>query len=142
MAKKAKRINPEIAARLEAFLNFEPYQDLFIKFGKIAGYDGADITEAKKSLFTVNKDGEIGFNISGMNELFMEYQLLINLIDKEPYKSLLTEYPEAIQNIRTVANKMLSKEDIGEEDLLLIFDTDRYDEIRQEIDSQEKSNNE
>ena len=133
--KEIKKIKPELRGKLEEFLNFKEYQPIFKQFAKILGYDGDDDIEIKKLLFTANEDGEIGFSVSGMNELFLEFQLLRNLIDKEPYKSLLNEYPEAIQNIRLVAQKILDKEDITEEDLKLIFDSDNYKKIREEIDS-------
>lgn len=135
MKKKIQTIKPELSGLLEEFLNFEEYQPIFKQFAGIIGYHGHDMIKIKKLLFIPNENGEIGFSISGMDELFMEFQLIKQLIDKEPYKSLLTEYPESIQNIRIVANKMLKKEDIGEEDLLLIFNTNTYDERRREIDS-------
>ena len=130
---KIKEIKPELRDIIEEFLGFEGYQAIFKEFAIQVGYNGDDSLEIKKCLFTPNEDGDIGFSIEGMNELFMEFQLLKQLIDKEPYKSLLTEYPEAIQNIRIVVNKMLNKEDIGEEDLVLIFSPKSYLERRKLI---------
>lgn len=134
---KVKQIKPELRGLLEDFINFEEYQPIFKQFAKIVGYHGNDVSRIRKLLFVPDESGEIGFSVSGIYELFLEYQLLTQLIDKEPYKSLLDEYPEAIQNIRVVANKMLNKEDIGEEDLMLIFDGDVYAKRREKIDSKE-----
>lgn len=132
---KIKAIKPELREILEEFLNFEEYQPIFKQFAAVIGYHGNDVTKIKKLMFLPNNEGEIGFSISGLDELFLEFQLIKQLIDKEPYTSLLTEYPEAIQNIRVVAGKMLRQEDIGQEDLVLIFDTDVYAKNREKIDS-------
>ena len=133
--KKVKRIKPELRNLLDEFLTFEEYQHIFKQFAEKLGYEGNDDNEIKNILFIPNDAGEISFSISGMNELFLEFQLLKQLIDKEPYKSLLKEYPEAIQNVRIVTQKMLDKKDITEEDLVLIFNTDKYAKRREEIDS-------
>jgi hypothetical protein len=140
--KKIKAIKPEIRDLLEEFLAFEEYQPIFKQFAEVIGYHGNDREKIRNILFVPNDDGEIGFSISGMNELFLEFQLLKQLIDKEPYKSLLEEFPEAIQNIRIVAQKMLNKEDIGNEDLQLIFDTSGYEKRRAEIDSAKDTSDE
>ena len=133
---KVKEIKLELRSIVEEFLAFPAYQHIFKEFAKIIGYTGDDMNEAKNHLFLPNTDGEIGFSISGMNELFLEFQLLRQLISKEPYQTLLRHYPEAIENIRIVATKMINGEDIGEEDLVLIFNVDVYDERRQRIDSE------
>ncbi len=127
---KKRRVIPirsELRELLDDFLKFEAYQPLFKEFAKIIGYHGNNMIKVKKVLFAPNDEGEIGFTIDGMEELLLEYQLLRQLTDKEPYKTLLSNYPKAIQNIRTVAHKVLNKEDIGEEDLLLIFNTEQYE---------------
>ena len=43
--------------------------------------------------------------------------MIKQLANKEPYKSLLIEYPEAIQNISIVAKKVFAGDEVGEEDL-------------------------
>ena len=126
-------IKPELRKILDEFLNFEEYYQMFKSFAKIIGYHGNNMNRVRKVLFAPNAKGEIGFTISGMDELFLEFQLLRQLIDKEPYKTLLQEYPKAIQNIRRLSIKMLNKEDIGEEDLVMIFDTDQYDNSSEQV---------
>ena len=132
---KIKPIKPELRGLMDEFINFEEYQPIFKQFAAVIGYHGNDVMKIKKLMFLPSKDGEICFSISGLDELLLEFQLIKQLIDKEPYKSLLEEYPEAIQNIRVVAQKMFKQEDIGQEDLVLIFDTDVYAKRRAEIDS-------
>ncbi len=113
---------------LGEFLTFEEYQSLFKEFAKVIGYHGNNEDKIKKVLFAPDKSGEIGFTISGMDELFLEFQLIKQLTDKEPYKTLLSNYPKAIQNIRIVAKKILNKEDVGENDLMMIFSTEQYEQ--------------
>lgn len=130
-------IKPKLRKLIDEFLNFEEYYPIFKQFASVVGYHGNDMTKVKKILFMPDEETkEIGFTISGMEELLLEFQLIKQLIDKEPYKSLLKEYPEAIQNIRLVSTKMLHGEDIGEEDLVLMFDTNVYDKTREKIDTE------
>ena len=70
----------------------------------------------------------MGFNILELNALFIEFQFLKQLIAKEPYRSLLTTYPQAITKIKELADKMLRKETITEDDLKLLFDPASYEE--------------
>jgi hypothetical protein len=135
--KSIKPIKPELRGLIEEFLNFEEYQIIFKQFAAILGYKGDEKIEIMKLLFIPSEDGELGFAVEGMHDLFLEFQLIKQLIDKEPYKSLLLEYPEAIQNVRIVAVKILNQEDIGEEDLIMVFNTDAYAKRRAEIDSAE-----
>lgn len=130
-------IKPELRELIDEFLSFEEYYPIFKQFASVVGYHGNDMTKVKKILFMPDEETkEIGFTISGMEELLLEFQLIKQLTDKEPYKSLLIEYPEAIQNIRLVSTKILSGADIGEEDLVLMFDTDVYDKTRERIDAE------
>ena len=132
---KIKKIKPELRQLINDFLSFDEYQPIFKSFAKILGYEGDNMDKVKTLLFTPNDNGEIGFSVSGMNELLLEFQLIKQLIDKEPYKTLLTEYPEAIQNIRLVAIKILNHEDIDENDSKLIFNIEEYARRRREIDA-------
>jgi len=136
--KHVKGIKPELRDLLENFLDFSPYQFIFKEFAKTIGYEGDDTQKIKNCLFAPNTDGEIFFSIAGMYDLFLEYQLIVNLSRTEPYKSLLEEYPEAIQNVAIVAKKIFNQEDIGEEDLVLIFDTDKYDGVREKVDEEKE----
>ena len=133
--KKVQPILPQLRGLLEDFLAFPAYQDLFKQFAEVIGYTGDDNQKIKNCLFVPNTDGELFFSVEGLYDLFLEFQLLKELIDKEPYKSLLIEYPESIQNIRNVVKKIYDKIDLTEEDLVLIFNTDKYDEARRLADS-------
>jgi hypothetical protein len=113
-------IKPELRGLLEEFLADETYQQLFMSFAKHLGYTGDDIEEAKLKLFTA-EDTEIGFTVAGMYDAFLEFQLFKQLIDREPYKSLLTKYPTRISMLRVLAKKILAKEPVGAEDIKIIF---------------------
>lgn len=118
--KQLEPIKSDIRPLLEEFLAVDEYQPIFFAFAKRAGYNGTDAKEAKNALFTV-KDNQIGFNIEGVSELFLEFQLLQQLKDSEPYKTLLVERPEAIQELREIAKKALNKEEITDKDLKSLF---------------------
>lgn len=123
-------IKPELRPIIEEFLAYPEYQTLFIAFAKHAGYTGEDSVKAKKHLFTI-KDGEIGFNVVGMNDLFLEFQLLKQLSDTEPYRSLLEKRPAAISQLRELSKKILNKETITNKQIEEIFH-----------DGEEENNNE
>ena len=126
MTTKQDKVNPikkELRPLIEEFLAEEDYQDLFFAFAKRVGYKGKDREKAKNVLFTV-KDLDIGFNIEGVRELFLEFQLLKQLKDKEPYKTLLEEDPTSITKLRAVAKKALESQDITSSDLRDLFTVD------------------
>ncbi len=129
---KLESIKAELRPLLEGFLSFEPYKDLFKQFAKVAGYHGDDEDKILKSLFVPMDDGQIYFSVDGLYDLFLEYQLILQLSDKEPYKTLLDRYPEAIRNIRELAKKIFNKEKIGEQDLIQIFNEDQYKQNKKE----------
>lgn len=119
-------IKPALRPLLEAFMTFEPYQEIFLSFTRSLGYRGDDMDRVRQLLFTV-QDGEIGFNILGMHDLFLEFQLFRNLSDKEPYKTLLEEYPEAIHSLQKLARKVFKEKEITEDDIKDLFDIEKYD---------------
>lgn len=138
MTQKVKPIKPELRGLIEGFLAFEQYYPIFKEFASVLGYHGNDMSKVKQLLFIPDKDGEITFSISGMYELLLEYQILAEIIDKEPYKSLLTEYPGAIGNVRVLAQKILEEKELGEEDLIQVFDPSQYEQHAQKDTSSEK----
>lgn len=132
MNKKLKNIKPikdEIRTVLEEFLAVPEYQDIFMVFAKHMGYTGDNLTEAKKALFTTQED-QIGFKVVGMNDLFLEFQLLKQLKIQEPYKSLLESRPEAISQLRELAKKILKNEEVTNKDIEKIFKDGKKDSIK------------
>ena len=119
-------IKEELRPILEQFLAYEPYQTLFMAFAKNLGYTGDDTREAKNSLFTI-KEEQIGFNVLGMQDLFMEFQILTQISQQEPYKSLLSTYPQAITNIRELAKKILNKQPVTDKNLEELFKPENYE---------------
>lgn len=128
MNEALENINPikgELRTIIEEMLAYEPYQDLYMAFARNMGYPGNDLLEAKKLLFTI-QDGEIGFNVKGMEDLFLEFQLIKKVSNTEPYRSLLSSYPEAVPRLRELAKKILAKEPVTDKDILEIFNPDNY----------------
>ena len=123
---KVVPIKPELRGLLEEFLAVPEYQSLFKDFAKIVGYHGDNEEKIKQILFIPNTDGEIGFSIEGMYELFLEFQLGKQLAEKEPYASLLKEYPIAIQNIRKLAIKIYKGHTVDAKDVSEIFNIEQY----------------
>jgi hypothetical protein len=119
--KSIKPIKKELRPILEEFLAFEEYQTIFKSFAEHMGYKGNDTDRIKQLMFTANSDGDIGFNVLGLNDLFLEFQLIKQLRDKDPYKTLLEESPKSITKIRELVKKILKGKDITEQDLLKIF---------------------
>jgi len=119
-----KPIKKELRPILNRFLAHSEYQTLFMQFAVILGYKGDDIEEAKKALFYPNDDGELGFTIAGMYDLFLEFQLLEQIMDKEPYKTLLKEKPTAIREVREFAKRVLNGDEVTNEDVIKLFSND------------------
>ena len=118
-------IKPEIREIMEEFLNAEDYFPMFRQFAKVAGYEGDDMDEVRKALFSVDQESkEIIFSVAGLYDLFLEYQLAKQLSDTEPYKTLLKTDPAAIRRIRELAKKIYAGKDITDDDLLEVFNVE------------------
>ena len=117
-----KPIKAELRGLLNTFLLDESYFPLFKEFARVAGYEGDNADEIRKALFSVDLETkEIIFSVSGLYDLFLEYQLSKQLEEKEPYRTLLKSDPIAIRRIRELAKKIFRKEDITDEDLMYVF---------------------
>lgn len=136
---KIKPIDGKLTTLLEEFLAFPEYQELFKQFAEVVGYHGDDSLHIKKVLFIPNSDGEIMFSVEGLYDLFLEFQLLKQLIDKPFYKDLLEKYPEAIRKIRLFAREAIAGKEVTNIDLIKIFNTDEYDREREQTTSSEDS---
>ncbi len=115
--KSSEKINAGIRPVLEAFLAEPEYQETFKKMAKAVGYEGDDETETHIALFTVSPDGHIGFVIAELNDLFFEYQLIKNVSDQEPFKSLLVANPAKKVEVVAMAKKMMTGAEITNEDI-------------------------
>ena len=83
---------------------------------KAVGYDGDDPTLIKSALFTAN-EGQIGFVIAELNDMFFEFQLFEQIKDKEPFKSLLETNPESKDKIVALAKRIVNGEEITDKDI-------------------------
>jgi hypothetical protein len=118
---KVEEIREDIRDILTGFLEDEHYQETFKDMALALGYKGDDVLKVRASLFTVNSNGEIGFCLAELNDMFLEYQTIQNIKDVEPYKSLLQNYPERRTALANLAKKLLDGEAIEQEDLQKVF---------------------
>jgi hypothetical protein len=119
--KKATKIDPKIAPILDAFLAKKDYQDTFKDMAFALGYKGDENVKIKEILFTVNEGGDIGFVLKELNDMFLEFQIIHNLSNIEPYKTLLQKTPEKRPDLVAFAKKVFKKEEITNEDLERLF---------------------
>ncbi len=124
---KAKPIKAEIRPILEKFLNDRKNMQMFRHFAKALGYDGDDETKIRELMFFPDSEGNIRFTIAGLYDLFLEFQLMEELGDKEPYKSLLERNPNKINDIRELVKRMIKGDLITNEDIMKIFEDGKTD---------------
>lgn len=120
--KKSERINDAIRPVLEAFLLCEDYQATFWDMARAVKYEGNDENEMRTALFTVSPEGEIGFVIAELNDLFFEYQIIHKVKGLEPFKTLLETKPEKKKDIVELAKKILSGGEISNEDVVKVLE--------------------
>lgn len=102
---------------LESFLNYEPNYPLYKDIAALVGYSGDEPEKVKSALFSVNDEGQIGFVVAELYDMFFEFQVIQNVIDKEPFKTILTENPKAKDGVITLAKKLLAGEEVTNEDV-------------------------
>ncbi len=117
---KIEEISVELRPILTGFLNEECYQDSFKDMAQALGYEGEDMTKAKACLFTASPEGQIGFCLAELNDMFFEYQTIENVKNHEPYKTLLETKPEKRGDVAKLAKKMLTGE-VDSDDLEKLF---------------------
>ena len=115
--KKSEKIDDAIRPVLEAFLICEDYQATFWDMARAVKYEGDDATEMRTALFTVSPDGQIGFVIAELNDLFFEFQLIEKVKGLEPFKTLLETKPEKRKDIVGLAKQILTGVEINNEDV-------------------------
>lgn len=115
--KKAERIKTELRIVLESFLNYAPNYPLYKDIAAAVGYTGDEPDKVKSALFSVNDEGQIGFVVAELHDMFFEYQVIQNVIDKEPFKTLLTEKPELKDGVVALAKKLIAGEEVTNEDV-------------------------
>lgn len=118
---KATPIKPELRALLEAFLVCEEYQPIFMGFAKHMGYEGDSMEEARQGLFSTTESGEIVFNVLEMNDLLLEFQIIHQLQDKEPFKTFLASDKKGITKLRELSKRILDGKEISDKDVADLF---------------------
>jgi len=125
--KHVQPIKPELRGILNRFLLYPDYQKAFLAFADVLGYKGNDIEEARKLMFFATPDGEIRFTIAGLYDLFLEFQLLEQLSNTEPYKTLLKENPASIRKIRELVKQIMDGKQVTNEDVMKLFNKNGTD---------------
>jgi len=115
--KKTEKIKNELRQVLEDFLNYELNNPEYKKIAEAVGYTGDEPDKVKSALFSVNDDGQIGFVAVELYDMFFEYQVIQQVIDKEPFKTLLTLNPELKNNVIVLAKKIIQGEEVTNEDV-------------------------
>lgn len=119
--RKTNKIDPKIAPVLEAFLAHDEYQATFKDMAFALGYKGDDDVKIKEILFTANSEGDIGFMLSELNEMFFEFQLIMQVMQSEPYASLFKRVPERKSEIVKFAKRLIKQEEVTNEDVQQLF---------------------
>ena len=95
----------------------EKYFAEFQKIAKVVGYQGDDPNMIKMAMISISPDGEFGFVVAELNDMFFEYQLIIQIQDKEPFKSALEKNPDKTSYIVGIAKRILNGEEITSDDM-------------------------
>jgi len=120
--KTSEKISQSIRPILEAFLAEPEYQATFKDMARAVGYEGDDETQIHIALFTVSADGHIGFVIAELNDLFFEYQLIKNVSEQEPFKTLLATKPEKKAEVVQMAKDIAAGKEITSDDVLKMLE--------------------
>ncbi len=115
-----KPISSRIGKLIDEFLDDADYYEEFKKIAIAKGITSTDPKTIKISMFSVEKD-ELIFTSKKLEVLFTEWQLFTQLVDREPYSTLLQEYPERKKQVMDVARKLLEGEDVTNDDVLALF---------------------
>jgi len=111
----ANPIMPSIIPLLEAFLAEERFQEIFEDMAKAAKIEYKDKDEMKTKLFTVSKDGNIGFIIGELNTMFNDFSIEFHL-RKDPIYKYHMDDPAKRDKIIQISKKILNKQTISEDE--------------------------
>lgn len=103
-----------VGEQVEAFLKHPDYQEEFWKMAKAVGYDGDDEDKMRVALF-MEKNGQIGFVIGELNDMFVEFQVLENLKAQPIFFDILQRHPEAKDELLEVGLKLLKTQELDTE---------------------------
>lgn len=115
-----EKIKKEISPQIEGFLNDEEYAPLFKDLAFSLGEDSEDILDIQLAMFTI-KDNSIGFVATEVYDWFLEWQLFKRLEGKEPYASLLLQFPDRKADVISLSKRMLNGEEINDQDVKDLF---------------------
>lgn len=132
MLQNVDPIPKDLVPVLEEFLAVPDYQPIFLGFARHMGYEGDDMMRVKTSLFAV-KDRKIMFNVKGMEDLFLEFRLIKQLSNTEPYRTLFKVNPTAISKLRELAKRILNGEEVTNSHIAEVFNskTETQDELKE-----------
>ena len=117
-----KKLNDTIAKLVDDFLDDEDY---YPKFKTIAAEEldiDSNVPDVIKMAMFSTEDGELIFANKQLEDLFFEWQLFKQIADQQPYSLLLAKFPERRPAVVEVAHKMLTGEEIEDDDIIELFE--------------------
>lgn len=90
---------------------------------KALGYLGDDLSKIQVALFTPDSSGEICFADPEIVNDFLEFQIELQIISVEPYKTLLEKHPEARLPLIDISKRILNDEEVDAKEILNLFPT-------------------
>lgn len=121
-----KPIKRTINKLVDEFLDDENYFNKFEDIAQTYGVVSDNPDVIKVAMFSTKGD-EIIFVDKELEELFLEWQLFIQLIDTEPYATLIREKPERKPQVVILAHKLLDGAEISNEDIIELFKGVEYE---------------
>ena len=121
-----KPLNEKIGKIVDEFLDDPEYYIKFVDIAQAVGVasDNADVI--KMSMFQVVND-ELTFAHKELEELFFEWQLLKQLKDQEPYKTILEINPQKKGVVIEIAHSILRGEPLKAKALDKLFEEEEGD---------------
>lgn len=115
-----KPLNEKIGKLVDKFLDDKEYYDKFEDIAQTNGIVSDNPEVIKMSMFST-QGNELIFVANELENLFLEWQLFIQLVDHEPYATLITKFPERKPQIMNMAHRLLEGEEVSNDDITNLF---------------------
>lgn len=115
-----KPLNEKIGKLVDKFLDDKEYYDKFEGIAQTNNIISDNPEVIKMSMFST-QGNELIFVTNELENLFLEWQLFIQLIDHEPYATLITKFPERKPQIMNMAHRLLEGKEVSNDDITNLF---------------------
>ena len=122
-----KPIDRVLRPILDEFLRSDEYQSLFVEEARKLGYKGDDPEKIKVALFTPDVNNEICFASDRVAEAFVDFQILRQLSNIEPYKTLLIINPSVKPELLELSRGILYGKEVDVNAVLALFPQEETD---------------